>query len=310
MKKVSKILIGPSSFAALDKTPMELLISEGYEVIDNPFKRKLTREELLDLLSPDVIGLIAGLESLDREVLQQSNLEVISRVGTGLSNIDLDAVEDLGIKVCYTPYGPTTAVAELTIGALLSLIRMIPQMDRDLHLGKWNKRIGFQLEGKTVVIIGFGRIGKKVAELLSPFNSKILIVDPFSNEDIEDYTVLPLEKALPKADIIIIHSSGDECLLGADEFSLMKEGVYLLNVARGGLISESSLIKYLDNGRVMGAWLDTFENEPYDGPLKEYEQVILTPHIGSYTIECRKQMETEAVDNLINVIKESDKGER
>jgi len=282
---------------------MDLLISSGYEVIDNPFKRKLTKEELLNLLSPDVVGLIAGLEPLDREVLQKSNLKVISRVGSGLSNIDMKVAKELGIKVCYTPYGPTTSVAELTLGAMLSMIRMVPQMDRDLHQGQWNKKIGLQLENKTIVIIGFGRIGKKVADLLSSFRVNILVVDPFLKNDIKDYPVLSFEEALPKADIITIHSSGNECLLGDKEFSLMKNGVYLLNAARGGLISESSLIKALDEGRVAGAWMDTFENEPYTGPLTKYQQVILTPHVGSYTLECRKQMETEAVDNLIDALK-------
>lgn len=282
---------------------MDLLISSGYEVIDNPFKRKLTKEELLNLLSPDVVGLIAGLEPLDREVLQKSNLKVISRVGSGLSNIDLNAAKELGIKVCYTPYGPTTSVAELTLGAILSLIRMAPQMDRDLHQGLWNKKIGLQLEGKTVVIIGFGRIGRKVADLLLSFKVNILVVDPFCKKDIVDYTVLSLEEALPKADIITIHSSGNECLLGDKEFSLMKKGVYLLNAARGGSLSESSLIKALDDNKVAGAWLDTFENEPYTGPLIKYQQVILTPHVGSYTLECRKQMETEAAVNLLNALK-------
>lgn len=302
MQKENKVLIGTSSFAALDKTPMERLISSGFEVIDNPYKRKLTKEELLDLLSTDVIGLLAGLEPLDREVLEKSNLRVISRVGSGLSNVDLGAAKVFGIKVCYTPYGPTTAVAELTIGAMLSLIRMIPQMNRDLHQGQWKKRIGFQLEGKTVVIIGFGRIGRKVADLLKSFRVNIFVVDPFSENDNKDYPVILLEEALPRADIISIHSSGENCLLGDKEFSLMKKGVYLLNAARGQLISESSLIKALDDSKVAGAWLDGFENEPYKGPLSKYKQVILTPHVGSYTFECRKQMETQAVDNLLNIL--------
>lgn len=282
---------------------MDLLMSSGYEVIDNPFKRKLTKEELLNLLSPDVVGLIAGLEPLDREVLQKSNLKVISRVGSGLSNIDMNAAKELGIKVCYTPSGPTTSVAEFTLGAMLSMIRMVPQMDRDLHQGQWNKKIGLQLEGKTVVIIGFGRIGRKVADLLLSFKVNILVVDPFCKKDVVDYTVLSLEEALPKADIITIHSSGNECLLGDKEFSLIKNGIYLLNASRGGSISESSLIKALDDNKVAGAWLDTFENEPYTGPLIKYHQVILTPHVGSYTLECRKQMETEATVNLLNALK-------
>jgi D-3-phosphoglycerate dehydrogenase len=298
-----KILIGPSSFSERDNTPMEMLISKGFEVIGNPFKRKLKKSELLQLLSQDVSGLIAGLEPLDREVLKKSNLSVISRVGAGLSNIDLEAAKEFGIEVCYTPYGPTRAVAELTIGTMLSLIRMVPLMDKDLHKTNWNKKIGLQLEGKTIAIIGFGRIGRCVAELLYPFNTKIIIVDPFIKTEEIDYPVLLLQDAIAQADIITIHSSGDECLIGPEEFSIMKKGSYILNPARGGLLSETALIKALDEEKVAGAWLDAFEVEPYMGQLSNYKQVILTPHVGSYTIECRKQMETEAVNNLVDALK-------
>jgi len=300
--KLEKILIGPSTFAALDKTPVKRMISNGFQIIDNPFKRKMTEDELVDLLSDDVIGLLAGLEPLNRKVLEKSNFKVISRVGSGLSNIDLEAAKELGIKVCYTPYGPTRAVAELTIGAILSMIRMMPEMDRDLHRLKWNKKIGFQLEGKSIAIIGYGKIGKCVAKLLSSFNTKILVVDPFIDPKKIDYPVFSLENVLPLADIITIHSSGEECLFDENEFSIMKRGVYILNPARGSLISERALIKGLDNGKVAGAWLDSFESEPYSGPLTDYDNVILTPHVGSYTMECRAQMEAEAVDNLLNAI--------
>ena len=125
-----KILIGPSSFAALDSSPMDRLLEEGYYVIDNPFKRKLTKSELIDLLSEGITGLIAGLEPLDREVLEGSRIKVISRCGSGLSNVDLQAAEELGIEVCFTPEGPTSAVAELSLGAMLSLLRMIPLMNK------------------------------------------------------------------------------------------------------------------------------------------------------------------------------------
>lgn len=301
MKKQAKkkILIGPSSFAALDSSPLDLLFKNGFEVIDNPYKRKLTKGELFELLSDDVIGLVAGLEPLDREVLKKSSLEVISRVGSGLSNIDLGAAEDLGIKVCYTPYGPTTAVAELTVGVILSMIRMVPRMDRALHQGKWQKMIGSQLKGKTVLIIGLGRIGCKVAELLSPFKVNVIAVDPYLDSCPVDGKLMSLADALPLADIITIHSSGEDCLIGDKEFLLMKKGVYLVNAARGGLVSEQALIRALEEERVAGAWLDSFDQEPYQGPLVDFEQVVLTPHIGSYTFECRQQMESEAVENLI-----------
>ena len=300
----AKVLIGPSSFAETDKAPLNRLVGQGYEVIDNPYKRKLTKEELLDLLTEDVVGLVAGLETLDKEVLAKSRIQAISRVGAGLSNVDLDAARDLGILVFNTPDAPTTAVAELTIGAMLSLLRMIPQMDQALHDGRWQKKIGVQLQGKTVTIIGFGRIGRRVAELLSPFEVKILIVDPYVDESAcSGYRKMTLQAALPKADIITIHSSGHDCIIDEKEFSRMKKGVYLLNVARGGVISENALIKAIKNGTVAGAWLDTFEDEPYKGPLCGCQNVILTPHVGSYTAECRSRMEGEAVENLLNALR-------
>lgn len=299
-----KILIGPSSFAETDKAPLERLLSAGYEVIDNPYKRKLSKNELLTLLTPEVTGIIAGLEPLDGDVLRHSKLKVVSRVGSGLSNVDLTAADELGIKVCSTPNGPTAAVAELTIGALLGLLRMIPVMDHALHNGKWSKKIGVQLEGKSVAIIGFGRIGRRVCELLKPFNVRFLVVDPcLTAAPVTGIVAVSLKEALTEADIITLHSSGEDCIIGENEISIMKPGVFILNVARGGLISEDALVKALESGKVSGAWLDTFKEEPYSGPLCRFPNVVLTPHVGSYTLECRKQMETEAVENLLNVLR-------
>ncbi len=299
-----KILIGPSTFAALDPTPMEMLLEAGFEVVNNPFGRKLTKSELKELL-PGVTGLIAGLETLDKEVLCKSDFKVISRCGSGLSNVDLEAAKELGIKVYSTPYGPTSAVAELTLGALLNLLRLVPQMDRDLHEGKWNKKIGTQLEGKTIVIIGFGRIGRRFAELLSSFKTKILIVDPFLQDSKEVFPMLTLEEALPQADVVSLHASGETRILGEKEFDLIQPGAFLLSSTRGGLIDEDALIKSLEEGKIKGAWIDSFNQEPYSGPLTKFKQVILTPHVGSYTIECRRSMETESVENLLSALKNS-----
>jgi D-3-phosphoglycerate dehydrogenase len=298
-----KILIGTSSFAELDSAPLERLKSAGYTVVENPFRRKLSKKELLDLLGDDVIGLIAGLETLDREVLEISKIRVISRVGAGLSNVDMEAASELGIQVFNTPDAPTNAVAELTIGAMLSLLRMIPQMDQALHGGHWQKKIGLQLQGKTVAIIGFGRIGRWVAELLSPFGVNILVVDPYVDENTcAGYRKVTLQAALHEADVVTIHSSGHDCIIGENEFTLLKKGVYVLNAARGGVLSEKALIKAIEDGIVAGVWLDTFEHEPYKGPLCNYRNVILTPHAGSYTVECRSRMEGEAVENLLNAL--------
>lgn len=298
-----RVLLAPSSFAATDKTPLNRLISAGYEIVDNPYKRKLTKDDLLDLLSGDVIGTIAGLETYDREIMEKSKIKVISRVGSGVSNIDFEAAREFKIEVCSTPHGPTEAVAELTIGALLCLMRQISLMNGDLHNQKWNKRIGSQLQGKTVLIIGFGRIGRRVAELVKPFSVNLIVFDPFIKEkESADLLFLSLNEALPHADIICIHSSGEDCILGDKEFEAMKRGVFILNAARGEAVSEDLLVRALDDGGVAGAWIDTFQNEPYNGALCNYDQVILTPHIGSYTHECRSSMENEAVDNLIRAL--------
>jgi len=301
--KGKKVLIGPSSFSAIDKSPMERLCETGCEIINNPFKRRLTKSELFDLLAMGITGLIAGLEPLDREVLKGSKLRVISRCGAGMSNVDLIAAKELGIKVFSTPDAPTDAVAELTVGALLSMLRMIPQMDRDLHEGKWNKRIGVQLKGKTVAIIGFGRIGRRVTQFLRPFDIRIIAVDPDIKENIKGVKFLPLDKAIREADIITIHSSSTDCILGEKQFRSMKKGVFLLNSARGSVLNTGAFIEALEEGKIAGAWMDTFEQEPYNGPLKKYPQLILTPHVGSYTRECRKNMEVQAVENLIKAFR-------
>jgi D-3-phosphoglycerate dehydrogenase len=293
-----KILIGPSSFAEMDKTPLERLRTSGFQVINNPFGRKLKKEELIGLLA-GVTGLIAGLEPLSRDVLEQSQLKVISRCGVGLSNVDLEAADELGIKVLWTPDAPTNSVAELTVGMLISLMRLVPEMDSALHHHIWNKKIGFELRNKTVLIIGFGRIGRRIFQLLKPFEVNIIASDPYLTGEIDDVTIFPLDQALPLADIISLHASGEREILGEREFALMKKGVFLLNGARGGLINEEILVKNLKIGRVVGAWVDSFDEEPYTGPLTQFPQVVLTPHIGSYTEECRRQMEMEAVENLL-----------
>ena len=298
-----KVLIGPSSFAALDRSPIEKLVEGGFDIIENPYGRKLTKQELVELL-PGIIGLIAGLETLDEEVMRKSELKVISRCGSGISNVDIKSAKKLGIKVYCTPYGPTRAVAELTLGCLLTLIRQVPQADRALHERRWDNRIGRQLKGMRVLIIGYGRIGKTVGDLLKAFEVEVLICDPAYFENDGYPRSMNLHSALPQADVITLHCDGEEQLLGPREFSLMKPRVYLLNAARGGLIDETALCQALKSGQVAGAWIDTFDREPYEGSLTQYEQVLLTPHIGSYTYEGRLQMEMDAVQNLLEGFRE------
>ena len=294
------VLITTSSFG---KDAIQILEQSGFEVINNPYKRKITQIELTSLLE-GVWCVIAGLEQYDYDILSKSELKVISRCGSGLSNIDLNVAKKLNIAVYNTPEGPTQSVAELTIGCLLTLIRDVPNVNNLMHTGKWEKVTGHLLKDMKVLLIGYGRIGKTVARILDAIGAKILVFDPFvSGKNIpENFTKVDLDGGIKIADVITLHSSGKDLIIGQKEFNLMKRGVYILNVARGGLIDEDSLEKGIISGKISGAWLDTFEREPYKGPLSKYEQVILTPHIGSYTIQGRKTMEMDSVKNLINGI--------
>lgn len=298
------VLLGPSSFGEVDPSPRRLLETAGLRLVENPYKRKLTKDEIRALLTADVVGLIAGLELLDREVLSKSRLRAISRVGSGLSSVDLEAARDLGIAVSSTPDGPTSAVAELTLAAILALMRRLPAMNEAMHAGGWPKTIGGQIEGKTVVVVGYGRIGRRVAQLARAFGARVIAVDPaFSATDLDGLLLQPLEQALEVADIVTLHLSGEATLLDAAAFARLKRGAFVCNASRGGVVDESALQAALDQGIVAGAWLDVFAEEPYRGPLSSYSQVLLTPHVGSYTRECRLKMETEAAANLLAALR-------
>lgn len=293
----TKILIGPSSFGALNEAPLKLMKEAGFEIVPNPYKRRYTKDEIINLLD-GIDGLIAGLEPLDREVMKSTKgkLKVISRCGSGMSNVDQDAADKLEIKVFNTPNGPTESVAEMTLCNLLAVMRRVQIMNASLHAGEWNKQIGNLLQHKTVAMVGYGRIGRRVAELLSPFQVELLIVDPY----VTDVETIPMEEALPTADIFLFHLAGEECLLDADAFAQMKDGVIICNAARGGTVDEHALVDALTSGKVAAAWLDALPREPYEGPLQNFPQVILTPHVSSYTLEGRLNMEMECARNLIN----------
>jgi D-3-phosphoglycerate dehydrogenase len=297
-----KVLIGPSSFGQEDPTPLNLLTEAGLQVMPNPFGRKLTKTEVLELL-PGCMGLIAGLECVDHEVLSTPGLRVVSRCGSGLSNVNLDVAGELGVTVFSTPEGPTQAVAEMTLGVMLGLMRNVVTMNDSMHKRQWHKQMGFQLKGKTILIIGFGRIGRRLAALLEPFDLRILVCDPQATSGDCVYEIVSLADGIPQADIITLHASGEPILLGHNELSLIQKGAFILNAARGTLIDEEALIYYLKNGSIAGCWMDTFGREPYQGPLCGMDNVILTPHVGSYTREGRLNMEMEAATNLLKGLK-------
>lgn len=305
-----KILITTSSFATYSKKPLEQLTHQGYEIALNPFHKKITKEQAKELYRGDIDGVIAGTEVIDKDVLKNtSQLKVISRCGTGIDNIDLTFAEKNGIKVFNTPDAPTNAVAELTVGLILSLLRAIPSSDRKIREGIWQKKMGSLLQSKIVGIVGLGRIGKKTAKLIKHLGAKIVYFDPIVDiKGLDGFERLSLPKLFKKADIISLHlsySKQNYKLIGKRELGLIKKGAFLINTSRSEIVDEQALYDALKNGPLAGAALDVFESEPYNGTLRELDNVILTPHIGSYAKEARIEMEMEAVKNLLLGLEET-----
>ena len=304
-----KAFISTSSFAEYDKTPLNLLKSGGFEVILNPHKRKLKPGEVIELAG-DCEGIIAGTEPLTDDVFKQlPKLRAVSRCGVGMDNVDLKAAKKRGISVSSTPDAPTQSVAELTVALILNLLRRVNLMDRQVRSGTWGKEMGWLLSGKTVGIIGLGRIGRRVVELLRSFGVKILASEPKPDKKwVEKNRVIltSLEELLKESDIVTLHipyTEKNRNLINAAKLEIMKRGAILINTSRGGLVDEDALYHVLKSGHLSGAALDAMETEPYHGPLKELNNVILTPHIGSYALEARVRMEMEAAKNLINMLK-------
>jgi len=282
-----------------------MLTTARFEYQLNPYGRKLKPEESAELMQ-DIDAIIAGTEKMDRQLLSSlPRLKVISRVGTGMDSIDLAAAEALGIKVYNTPDAHVDGVAELTLAGILNVFRHVSQAERGIRAGTWRKPMGRLLRGKTVGIIGLGRIGKALVKLLHPFDVTVLAYDPFQDWDFaEAYDVdyRTVEAILPEADVVSLHlpySKENYHFFDCGLLSLMKPDAILVNCARGGLVDEEALLKQLQAGKLAGAYLDTFEKEPYSGPLTTMENVLLTPHMGSYAAECRLRMEMEAVENLL-----------
>ena len=303
-----KVLICTSKFAESGREPLKILEDHQVTFLLNPYKRTLAEDEVI-ALGKGCTGIIAGSEPLTRRVLEAlPELRCISRVGVGVDNIDLAFAEKRGICIKNTPDAPTRAVAELTVALMFDLVRGISMHDREIRKGNWNKKLGCQIKDRNVGIIGLGRIGRTVAELLAGLGARVsgydLYPDPAwarqHSVEIKDFSAI-----LTESDIVTIHipfSKGNVPLVGEAEIGTMRPGAFLLNLSRGGIVDETALYHALKEHRLAGAAVDTFEKEPYHGPLTGLDTIILTPHMGSYTAESRSAMELEAVKNLVEAL--------
>lgn len=304
-----KILVALSTFGEFNDKPLRLLDESGFEYVLNPYGRRLKPEEIVEL-GRDCAGILAGLEEYEDGVLEHlPGLRCISRCGVGIDNISLTKAQQLGIVIKITPDAPVTAVAEMTIAFVLDLLRKISFHNALMKKKVWDREIGYLLSGKNVGVLGLGRIGRRVAELIIPFGASVYGADLFPDEGWarrRGVKILTTKELLRVSDILTIHVSvleGKELLLDKDAILSMKRGSYLVNLSRGRVIDEGALYGALKSGHLAGAALDVFSTEPYDGPLCELENVILTPHIATFTRESRTRMEVETVENLLEVLK-------
>lgn len=258
----------------------------------------LSQEQLLLEVGDYDVLVVRSATKVTREVIEAGrNLKLIARAGAGLDNIDVEAAAARNIKVINSPESVTAAVAELTIGLMLSLARRIPHADRSMKLGMWEKSelIGTELRGKTLGIVGTGRIGRAVGYKAKAFLMDLLAYDIVINEEFRERTgckYVDLQTLLRESDFVTLHvalTPQTKHMIGKRELSLMKPTAFLINTSRGEIVDEAALVEALREGKIAGAALDVYQREPpTDSPLLKMENVVLTPHIGASTIEAQR----------------------
>ena len=305
-----KVLITTVPFGDKNRLPIEQLEAAGFDYLINPLGRKLKEEELSEMIT-DFDVLIAGTEDItDAVMAKASKLKLISRVGIGLDNVDLLAAEKRGIKVSYTPDAPAPAVAELTIGLMLALLRSVHVSNAQMHRGEWHRHFGRRIPEVTIGIIGTGRIGARVLRRLQAFGSpRILVNDIRPDKNIAPELKLEWvgkEEIYRQADLISLHlplTKQTKNMISHDELIMMKSDAMIINTSRGGIINEADLEAVLNSGHLSGAAIDVFDQEPYLGGLAKIDRCLLTSHMGSMSIDCRTRMEIEATEEVIRFLR-------
>lgn len=298
------VYVALQQFCEEDETPLRLLQEAGFQVRRNDRGRRLRKEEIPEALG-DSAAVVAGVEPYDASVLEAlPRLRCISRCGVGTDSIDLEAAKRRNVAVLTTAEEVVEPVAQLTVSFILALARNLPLHLRELSAGQWKKHTGRLLSEWTVGLVGFGRIGRAVEICLRPFGPSVLVSDPKAAPGSlpQGVKLFGLEALLEKSDVVSLHAGrrpDEGVLIGEKELGRMKTGSFLVNTSRGYLLDEGALHGALLSGRLAGAALDVFREEPYSGPLSALPQVILTPHVASLTRASRTAMELRAARNLV-----------
>jgi phosphoglycerate dehydrogenase-like enzyme len=309
--KECRLLVTPTSFGKSQPALRTELEAQVGEVIYNDSGKPLNAEQMARLLV-GMDGVIAGLDQLDAVALAGADrLKVIARYGVGLDNVDLAEARRRGIVVTYTPGANAVSVAELTIGLLLALARRLPEAFVATRQGEWPRLAGVSLKGKTVGLLGLGAIGREVVRRLSGFECRLLAVEPYPDRDFAaqwGVALVSLPELLNQADFISLHLpllSETRGLVNDDFLNQVKAGAYLVNTARGELIDEAALFCALQSGRLGGAALDVFIEEPpgRENPLLALPQVIVTPHCGAHADDATNAMGRLSMADCLAVLR-------
>lgn len=299
-----KILVTNTGFGQASPAALALLQKHG-DVMLNEKGVKYDDDAMTELCrTADII--IAGTEKISARAIEGSSLRLIARVGVGVDSVALDAAKTKSVSVCYTPDAPSLALPEFTLTLMLSLIKHVPAIDREMHKGNWHRPMGRMLSSMEIGIIGAGKIGQGLIAMLRALNphQTIRFYDPVKD------TITGAQKAsvaeiLKHSDIVTLHlpySQTSHYLISTAELAAMKKDAFLINTSRGGIVDEAALSQALINGQIQGAAFDVFEKEPYDGPLSGISNCLLTAHVGSMTREVRALMEDQVAEDVIRFI--------
>lgn len=291
----------------LQQGAIDKLTSLGFEVVNNHYDK----DELGNILREFDILVIRSATKVTADILAQAeggNLKLIIRAGVGIDNIDIPYATKVGVSVKNTPNASSDSVAELAIGHMFALARFIAISNYTMREGQWNKKKyeGIELKGKTLGIIGMGRIGRSLAKRAEALGMNIIYNDVFGKQDNLTYEFSNLENLLKLSDFISLHVPYDKekgALIGKAQFDIMKEGVYLINCSRGKVVEESALLEALNSGKVAGAGIDVFEEEPTKNKeLVNHYRVSVTPHIGASTKEAQERIGEEVVTTIVDFV--------
>ncbi|WP_187279467.1 phosphoglycerate dehydrogenase [Quadrisphaera setariae] len=303
------MIVGPVRYPELCARGRQLLLDHGFTLVENSSTVPWTDEQLHALL-PGADAAVAGVEVYDEAALEVADdLRIISRLGVGLDNVDLKVARTRGVDVVNVPGGNAAAVAELAVGFMLALARQLPAMNTASREGRWDRYVGVELAGKSVALLGFGAIARLVARRLSGFDVELKVYDPFVDADdvaAAGGRLVGLEEAVADVDVVSVHvphTPSTHHLVDDALIARMRPGTLLVNTSRGGLVDQSALVRGLASGRVGGAGLDVFEQEPVDAsnPLFAFDTVITSPHAAADTVEAYDRIGWATAQAVVDV---------